>query len=137
MHFWSKLSFNQDRVYLIQVLRMYSQKHIYCGAKFYNGPLTQKLKITAQSHGIRGQKFCFFFYILGYLVSSALGQWPQILHTSHQAPGTPSCKIFGYVTKANENFSLKMPNNDHRMQKMCFFGYICQSICLTIIRICM
>ena len=109
LHFWSKdlLFFYQDRVYFDTGFQNFFPISIF--TKVQNFTMVQWLRnsnllLEVMKLWVRN---IAFLDILGDLVSlwpSTLGQWPQILHTSCQAPGASFCKIFIHKSKAVEVF---------------------------------
>ena len=105
-HFSSISFFDKDRVHIDTGF-----ENLFSMSKFIEMQIFSKVQWLWKSKLLLNMKLGVqnfaFFNILRHLVllwPSALGQWPQILHTSYQAPGASFCKIFIHKSKAIEVF---------------------------------
>ena len=106
LHFSSISFFDKDRVHIDTGF-----ENLFSMSKFIEMGIFLKVQWLWKSKLLLNMKLGVqnfaFFNISRHLVllwPSALGQWPQILHTSYQAPGASFCKIFIHKSKAIEVF---------------------------------
>ena len=74
--------------------------------------------------GVHNFAFLDTYGHLAMLRPNALGQWPQILHTTYHVPGASSCKISGHMAKFRLLFLAKnTQKRPKKCKKMVFFGW--------------
>ena len=89
-----------------------------------------------QSWKKRSQNFAFLD-TLGYLVPVSPNDFSelyQIWHTSSQGSGASSCKILDTCVNVNYCFFAKNPKKSPKNPKFGFFGHICHSMTIRIMK---